>query len=60
MIASPRWAGPTRCVAALWIAIFDMGSRQPFLVCWQQEPGSGDAVGEVLGCEAYSVLEFDA
>ena len=42
------------------IAIFDMGSRQPFLVCWQQEPGSGDAVGEVLGCEAYSVLEFDA
>ena len=42
------------------IAIFDIGSHQPFLVCWQQEPGRGDAVREVLGCEAYSVLEFDA
>lgn len=42
------------------IAIFDMGPHQPFVVCWQQEPGRGNAVREVLGCEAYSVLEFDA
>jgi hypothetical protein len=42
------------------IAIFDMGPRQPFVVWWQQQPGTGDAVREVLGCTAYSVLEFDA
>ena len=42
------------------IAIFDMGPHQPFVVCWQQEPGSGDAVREILECNAYSVLEFDA
>jgi|SRR5947209_18475870 len=42
------------------IAIFDMGAHQPFVVCWEHEPGSGHAVREILGCEAYSVLEFDA
>jgi len=42
------------------IAIFDMGPHQPFVVWWQQELRSGDAVCEVLGCNAYSVLEFDA
>jgi hypothetical protein len=42
------------------IAIFDMGPHQPFVVCWQRDPGSGDAVREVLGSEAYAVLEFDA
>jgi hypothetical protein len=42
------------------IAIFDMGHHQPFVVWWQREPGGGDAVREVLGCNAYSVLEFDA
>ena len=42
------------------IAIFDMGPHQPFVVWWQQEPGSADGVREVLGCNAYSVLEFDA
>lgn len=41
------------------IAIFDMGRHQPFVVWWQQEPGNGDAVSEVLGCNAYAVLEFD-
>lgn len=41
------------------IAIFDMGTRQPFVVWWQQEPGSGERVREVLGSGAYSVLEFD-
>ena len=42
------------------IAIFDMGPHQPFVVWWQREPGSGDSVREVLACNAYSVLEFDA
>lgn len=41
------------------IAIFDMGPRQPFVVLWQQAPAS-EAVHEVLGCSAYTVLEFDA
>jgi hypothetical protein len=42
------------------IAIFDMGPHKPFVVWWQQAPGSGDAVCEVLGCNAYAVLEFGA
>jgi hypothetical protein len=42
------------------IAIFDMGPHQPFVVWWQQELGSSIDVREVLGCNAYSVLEFDA
>jgi hypothetical protein len=41
------------------LAIFDMGPHQPFVVWWQEERGSGDAVLERLGCNAYSVLEFD-
>ena len=39
--------------------VFEMGTRQPFVVWWQQEPGSGERVREVLGAGAYSVLEFD-
>jgi hypothetical protein len=42
------------------IAIFDMGAHRPFVVCWQQELGSRQGVREILGCNAYSVLEFDA
>lgn len=42
------------------IAIFDMGPHQPFVVCREQQPGSGDGIREVLDCSAYSVLEFDA
>lgn len=42
------------------IAIFDMGLRQPFVVCRQRQPGSQDIMREVLECSAYSVLEFDA
>jgi hypothetical protein len=42
------------------IAIFDMGPREPFVVWWQAEPGSGEGVQEILGSSAYSVLEFDA
>jgi hypothetical protein len=41
------------------IAIFDMGPHRPFVVCRQQELGSRNGVREVLGCNAYSVLEFD-
>jgi hypothetical protein len=41
-------------------AIFDMGPHEPFVVWWEEEPGSGDGIQEVLGCSAYSVLEFDA
>jgi hypothetical protein len=41
------------------MAIFDMGPRQPFVV-WRH-PGAGvrDGTREILGCSAYSVLEFD-
>jgi hypothetical protein len=42
------------------IAIFDMGSHQPFVVCRQQRPGSSVGIREILECSAYSVLEFDA
>jgi hypothetical protein len=42
------------------IAIFDMGLHQPYVVWRRLEPGSVDGVREVLGCSAYSVLEFDA
>jgi len=64
-----RW-GAVDCITAVGrleppragtvIAIFDMGPHQPFVVWRQQQPGSGDAVREVLGCNAYAVLEFDA
>jgi hypothetical protein len=40
------------------IAIFDMGNHQPFVVWWQPD-GVADGVREVLGCNAYSVVEFD-
>ena len=42
------------------IAIFDMGSHQPFIVCRQQRPGGRDGHREILQNSAYSVLEFDA
>jgi hypothetical protein len=42
------------------IAIFDMGPHRPFIVCRQQRLGSRDGIREVLGCSAYSVLEFEA
>lgn len=42
------------------IAIFDMGRHQPFVIWWQQENGDRAGAREVLGCNAYSVLEFDA
>ena len=42
------------------IAIFDMGSHRPLAVCWQQDLGSRQGARGILGCNAYSVLEFDA
>jgi hypothetical protein len=41
------------------MAIFDMGPRQPFVVWRAPDLGAGDGAREVLGCSAYSVLEFD-
>ncbi len=40
------------------MAIFDMGARQPFIV-WRQPDEHREGVREILGCSAYSVLEFD-
>ena len=41
------------------IAIFDMGNHQPFVVWWQPDDVMADGVREVLGCNAYAVLEFE-
>jgi len=42
------------------LAIFDMGPHQPFIV-WRQPDSAGpDGVREILGCNAYAVLEFDS
>jgi hypothetical protein len=41
-------------------AIFDMGSRQPFIVWWQPNTGGPIGTREILGCTAYAVLEFDS
>jgi hypothetical protein len=42
------------------IAIFDMGSHQPVAAFRRQRPGNQDGTGEILECNAYSALEFDA
>ncbi len=42
------------------MAIFDMGSHQPFVVWWQEDIQTRDGVREVLRSSAYSVLEFDS
>jgi hypothetical protein len=41
------------------MAIFDMGPRQPFVVWRHPDVGLRDGMREILGCSAYSVLEFD-
>jgi len=41
-------------------AIFDMGSHRPFIVWRQPNTGGDGSVREILGCNAYSVLEFDS
>ncbi len=40
------------------MAIFDLGWHRPFVV-WRQPDDDPDGVHEILGCSAYSVLEFD-
>jgi hypothetical protein len=62
--------GPVDCVTEVGqrdplregtvIAIFDMGPHRPFVVCWQQDLSSRQGAREILGCNAYSVQEFDA
>jgi hypothetical protein len=42
------------------IAIFDERCHRRSVVWWQWAFGSGDAVREVLGRNAYSPLELDA
>jgi hypothetical protein len=42
------------------VAIFDMGPNQPFVVWWQGDNGVPDGGREILGCNAYAVLEFDS
>lgn len=41
------------------MAIFDMGQHQPFVIWRQPDAGVAQGVREILGCNAYSVLEFD-
>jgi hypothetical protein len=41
-------------------AIFDMGPHRPFIVWWQPNTGGHVSVREILGCNAYAVLEFDS
>lgn len=41
------------------IAIFDMGLHQPFVIWLQEHSGDREQKRETLGCNAYSVLEFD-
>jgi hypothetical protein len=42
------------------LAIFDMGRQQPFVVAWEHDCGNREQERETLGCNAYSVLGFDA
>jgi hypothetical protein len=51
--------GPDPLHGDIVIAIFDMGRRNPFVVCRQHELGGGEGVREIVGCHAYAVLEFD-
>ncbi len=41
------------------LAIFDMGTREPFVVWRAADRSTGGESHEVLGWSAYSVLEFD-
>jgi len=40
------------------LAIFDMGNHRPFVVC-REVDGTQKPAREILGCNAYTVLEFD-
>jgi hypothetical protein len=41
------------------LAIFDMGSHQPFVVYRHDAADPEQPACEVLGCSAYSISEFD-
>jgi hypothetical protein len=47
-------------LAGTVMAIFDLGSCQPFVVWWRPDDGRPEGRSEVLGISAYSVLEFDS
>jgi hypothetical protein len=59
-----RVGTPDPICGELVIAIFDMGPHQPFVIWRQCEETNGgldaDRSYEVVGCNAYSVLEFEA
>ena len=42
------------------LAIFDMGPHWPFVVWRRSDAEVSRGVREILGCNAYSVLEFDS
>ena len=42
------------------MTISRVGSRQPFVVWWQPNPGRRVGVRDILGCHGYAVLEFDS
>jgi hypothetical protein len=42
------------------IAIFDMGQKRPFVVWWRPDGGMPTGIREILGHNAYSVVEFDS
>ena len=42
------------------LAIFDMGEHRPFVVWWQPHGGIPAGIREILGNNAYSVVEFDS
>lgn len=41
------------------LAIFDMGAHRPFVVWWRPQGGIPAGIREILGNNAYSVVEFD-
>lgn len=42
------------------LAIFDMGRHKPFVVWWRPHEGAPSGVREILGHNAYAVVEFDS
>jgi hypothetical protein len=41
------------------VAIFDMGRHQPFVVWRQRDSSNEEQARDTLGCNVYSVMEFD-
>lgn len=53
-----RVGAPDPVSGGIVTAIFDMGPRQPFVVYREDPADPRTAECEVLGCSAYSILEF--